>query len=147
MQHKVLHNENGQRTHAVVLETGEEVMGSLRDFVRKRGIYAAQITAIGALWELELRYFDWSTKKYHPIRVSEQVEVASMVGDVAENPKGEPDLHIHLVVGKKDGSAMAGHLGSATVRPTLELLVTESPAHLKKRHDPETGLALIRMDG
>jgi hypothetical protein len=62
---------------------------------------------------------------------------------VAEAPLGAPALHINLVVGKRDGSAMAGHLGEGHVRPTLEVMVTESPAHLRKFKDPETGLALI----
>jgi hypothetical protein len=48
------------------------------------------------------------------------------------------------VVGKRDDSAMAGHLGEAHVRPTLEVIVTESPAHLSKIDDPKTGLAPIR---
>jgi hypothetical protein len=48
------------------------------------------------------------------------------------------------VVGKRDGTAMAGHLGKAHVRPTLEVVLTESPVHLRKAKDPETGLALIR---
>jgi predicted DNA-binding protein with PD1-like motif len=78
--------------------------------------------------------------------VNEQVEVASLIGDVATAPSGEPALHIHLVVGRRDGTAMAGHLGQAHVRPTLEVILTESPAHLRKFKDPETGLALIRME-
>jgi len=40
-----------------------------------------------------LNYFDWEQKKYLPIPVREQVEVASLVGDVALNPSGEPTLH------------------------------------------------------
>jgi uncharacterized protein len=48
--------------------------------------------------------------------------------------------------GKRDGSALAGHLGSGHVRPTLELIVTESPAHLRKMHDDASGLALIRLE-
>ncbi len=78
------------------------------------------------------------------IPVRKQVEVASLIGDVAEAPSRGPALHIHLVVGRRDGSAMAGHLGEAHVRPTLEIILTESPAHLRKVKDPETGLALIR---
>ena len=77
--------------------------------------------------------------------MAEQVEVAALLGDVAE-ADGKPALHLHIVIGRRDGSAMAGHLGAAHVRPTLEVIVTESPAHLRKRHDSETGLALIRTD-
>jgi len=146
MQYKRLNESQGLRTYAVVLETGDEVMVCLRQFVSQERLAAAQITAIGAFSDAVLRYFDWETKSYLDIAVNEQVEVASMVGDVAEDPSGEPSLHIHLVLGKRDGSALAGHLGSAHVRPTLEAIFNESPAHLRKRKDLETGLALIRPD-
>jgi predicted DNA-binding protein with PD1-like motif len=146
MQQKLLGETNGQRTFAVVLETGDEVMASLQSFVKARRIAAAQMTAIGAFKSVVLKYFDWESKKYLSIGVDEQVEVASLIGDVALAPSGEPALHIHLVVGRRDGTALAGHLGSAIVRPTLEVVVTESPAHLQKVEDPATGLALIRPE-
>lgn len=144
MQHKRIHESAGQRTYAVVLETGDEVMTCLQDFVRREKIFAAQLTGIGAFRDAVLMYFDWETKQYLRIPVAEQVEVASLLGDVAQAPSGEPALHIHLVLGKRDGSAMAGHLAEAHVRPTLEVIVTESPAHLRKVKDAESGLALIR---
>ena len=146
MQQKLLGEANGQRTFAVVLETGDEVMSSLQSFVRQRRIAAAQITVIGAFKSVVLKYFDWDSKKYMSNKVDEQVEVASLIGDVAVAPSGEPALHIHLVVGRRDGTALAGHLGSAMVRPTLEVVITESPAHLQKVEDPATGLALIRPE-
>ena len=144
MQYKKLHESSGQRTFAVVLETGDEVLDCLNRFVKAERISTAGMTAIGAFSELVLMYFDWDKKEYQRIPVNEQVEVASLIGDVAEDPSGQPSIHIHLVVGKRDGSAMAGHLGEGRVRPTLEVIVTESPAHLRKRKDAETGLALIR---
>ena len=57
--------------------------------------------------------------------------------------KGEPKIHAHVVVGRVDGEARGGHLLEAHVWPTLEVVLVESPRHLRKRHDPETGLALI----
>jgi predicted DNA-binding protein with PD1-like motif len=119
-------------------------MSGLKQFIAAENISAAQLTAIGAFSDLVLMYFDWQKKEYLRIPVREQVEVASLIGDVAQAPSGKPALHVHLVVGKRDGSAMAGHLGEAHVRPTLEVILTESPAHLRKVHDPESGLALIR---
>ncbi|MGY3443622.1 MULTISPECIES: PPC domain-containing DNA-binding protein [unclassified Bradyrhizobium] len=146
MRHRLLHESSGQKTYAVILDTDEEVMASLKRFAAAEKVRAAQITAIGAFRDAVLLYFDWSKKEYLRIPVSEQVEVASMIGDVAEGPSGEAELHIHVVLGKNDGSAMVGHLGEAHVRPTLEVIVTESPAHLRKRKDPESGLALIRPE-
>lgn len=144
MQQKLLHENDGQRTYAVVLETGDEAMDCLQRFVTAERIGAAQITGIGALSDLVLMYFDWEIKNYKKIPVPQQVEVASLIGDVAEGVDGKPSLHVHLVVGKSDGTAMAGHLAQAHVRPTLELVVTESPAHLRKVKDQESGLPLIR---
>jgi uncharacterized protein len=143
MQTALLHEAGGQRTFVVILETGDEIVKSLCDFATEERISAAQVSAIGALSEVELRYFDWQTKKYRSIHVNEQVEVASLLGDIAVSPEGKPALHLHIVVGKADGHAMAGHLGKARVRPTLEVIVTESPAHLRKRYDAASGLALI----
>ncbi len=144
MQQKRIHESNGQRTYAVVLETGDEVMASLKAFIAAERLRAAQFSAIGALSDVVLMYFDWEKKEYQRIPVREQVEVASLIGDVAEGPDGKPSLHVHLVIGRRDGSAMAGHLAEAHVRPTLEVILTESPAYLRKVKDPESGLALIR---
>jgi predicted DNA-binding protein with PD1-like motif len=146
MQYRTIAETGGQKTFVVVLETGEEVLTCLKRFVKREGIFAAQITAIGALSDVVLKYFDWDKKDYLETPVGEQVEVASLVGDVAKAPSGEAAVHIHLVVGKRDGTAMAGHLGKAHVRPTLEVIVTEVPAHLRKVEDPQSGLALIRPD-
>jgi predicted DNA-binding protein with PD1-like motif len=77
--------------------------------------------------------------------VKEQVEVAALVGDIGIDEAGAPALHIHLVLGKRDGSAIAGHLAEGHVRPTLEVIITESPAHLRRRRDAETGLNLISL--
>lgn len=143
MQSKLVHEDQGQRTFVVVLQTGDEVMASLKRFAEEEALSAAQLTAIGAFQDAVLLYFDWETKQYREIPVEEQVEVASMLGDVALDEGGKTALHVHLVLGRRDGTALAGHLAQAHVRPTLEVVITESPAHLRKVKDPESGLALI----
>ncbi len=139
-------NAGPQRMFVVVLSTGDEAFASLKRFIREQRLGAAQITAIGALSDAVLGYFDWARKEYKRIPVKEQVEVVSLIGDVALDPQGEPALHAHVVLGRSDGSALGGHLLEAHVRPTLEVVINEAPAHLRKRHDPESGLALIDLD-
>lgn len=144
MQSKLLYENEGLRTFAVILETGDEVMSSLQKFADSAGLNAAQLSAIGAFSRAVLGYFEWETREYRRIPVPEQVEVASLNGDVAISPDGARALHMHTVLGQRDGRAVAGHLIEGHVRPTLEVVLTELPAHLCKRHDPESGLALIR---
>jgi predicted DNA-binding protein with PD1-like motif len=117
----------------------------LQAFAREKRLAGSHFTAIGAFQDVTLGYFDWQKKDYKKIPVREQVEVVSLVGDIAATESGEPKVHAHVVVGRSDGTALAGHLLEAHVRPTLELVLTESPAHLCRRHDPESGLALIRV--
>jgi uncharacterized protein len=143
MQSKLLHEADGKRTYAVILQKGDEAMRCLQDFAVKEGLGGAQVTAIGALSRATLAFFDWDTKQYRPIPVDEQVEVASLVGDIAIGPHRKPSVHVHAVLGRRDGTSLAGHLQEGHVRPTLEIIITESPAHLCKVKDEESGLALI----
>ena len=145
MKSKLLHQSDGQRTYAVIFETGDEVMSNLKVFARDNEVNGSHFTAIGAFQTATLGYFDWSTKEYQQIPVREQVEVVSLVGDIAEGEGREPKIHAHVVLSKSDGTAVGGHLLEARVRPTLEVMLTESPATLRCRHDAETGLALIRL--
>ena len=134
-----------ERTWALVFATGDEVTSSLSDFAYREQLRAARFTAIGAFREATLGYFDWASKQYEKIPVREQVEVLSLIGDVALEG-GQPKIHAHVVLGKRDGSAHGGHLLEARVRPTLEVMLTESPSHLRRMFDPESGLALIEID-
>lgn len=145
MQVRRIEQADGFVTFVVILETGDEVMACLKRFAVENGLDSASFKAIGAFERAVLAYFDWERKEYLPIPVKEQVEVASLLGDVAVSPEGKPALHVHLVLGRRDGTALAGHLAEARVRPTLELIVTEAPAHLRRRKDPETGLSLIEL--
>jgi predicted DNA-binding protein with PD1-like motif len=126
----------------VVLSTGEDAIERLTSFARDRQLHASHFTAIGAFSGAIVGYFDWEKKDYRKIPITEQVEVLSLVGDVTAGDKG-PKVHAHVVLGKSDGTACGGHLLSGNVRPTLEIVLTETPAYLRRRFDPESGLALI----
>lgn len=143
MQAKLL-NQNGERTYALVFDTGDEPVSLLTRFAAEHQIAAARFTAIGAFSEAVVGYFDWQRKDYERIAVPEQVEVLALVGDVAL-AEGRPKLHAHVVLGKRDGTAHGGHLLEARVRPTLEVVLVQSPTWLARVHDPHSGLALIKM--
>ena len=146
MQSKLIHDADGEQTYAVILEKGDEVAASLKAFAEDHSLTAASFTAIGAFASAKLAFFDWEQKGYVPIIVDEQTEVASMTGDVVIDQNGKPVVHMHAVLSRRDGSAVAGHVQSGEVRPTLEVILREAPRHLRKRFDPETGLTLIDPD-
>jgi len=136
--------EQGQKTYVLVFDTGDEVIAGLLDFARTHDLGGSHFTAIGAFSSLVVGYFDWGKKDYQKIPLDEQVEVLSLVGDIALG-EGGPKVHAHVVVGKADGTAHGGHLLKAHVRPTLEVILVESPQHLRRQPDKASGLALIRL--
>lgn len=144
MKTTVLHAD-GARTIALVFEVGEEPMQGLLDFAKRERLTSGHFTAIGAFKEVTLGYFDWARKDYTRIAIREQVEVLSLVGDVALEGT-VPKVHAHVVVGKRDGTAHGGHLLEARVRPTLEVILIQPPGHLHRRFDAGSKLALIEIE-
>lgn len=135
-------DETGQKTFALIFDKGDEFIDQLTSFANENDLKASHFTAIGAFRDVMLGYFDRDNKKYKEIPIVEQVEVLSLVGDIALKGK-IPQVHAHVVLGKADGTAHGGHILEAHVWPTLEVVLTESPKHLHRKTDPETGLALI----
>jgi predicted DNA-binding protein with PD1-like motif len=133
------------KTFVLVFETKDELAAGLKQFASEQKLAAATFKAIGALSSVRLGWLNWETKQYEPsVSVNEQVELLSLIGDVV--PKGgEPQVHAHAVVGKRDGTAHGGHLLEAYIRPTCEVVLTESPAHLRKEFDASAGIALIKL--
>jgi predicted DNA-binding protein with PD1-like motif len=143
MKSKLIH-EGVQKTFALVFDKEDEVLKELTRFAKQQELDASQFTAIGAFRSALLGFFDLEKKDYKKIPINEQVEVLSLMGDIALNGK-EPKLHAHVVLGKADGTACGGHLLEARVWPTLEVVLTESPRYLRRKTDEETGLALIDL--
>ena len=146
MQTKLVSKPGETRVWIAVLDEGEEAKQALLDIARQEKIEDATFVALGAFAKATVAYFDWPKKKYQDIPVNEQVEVISLLGDIVPDEKGEPSLHAHTVLGLSDGHTRGGHLMEGHVRPTLEITITETPAHLTRRKHPELGIALIEVD-
>ncbi|HWC88316.1 MAG TPA: PPC domain-containing DNA-binding protein [Pirellulales bacterium] len=144
MKSKIL-DQGGERGFVLVFQTGDEVAAGLLDFAKSQQLTAAHFTAIGAFREVTLGWYNLEKQDYEKIPIREQVEVLSLVGNVALD-KDKPKVHAHVVVGKRDGTAHGGHLVQAIVRPTLEVMLFESPAALRRQMDPAAGLALISLE-
>ena len=143
MRYKLVDEE--PKTFVLVFETSDELEQGLKEFASEQKLASASFKAIGALSSVRLGWLNWDTKQYETsVSLDEQVELLSLIGDVALKD-GEPQVHAHAVVGKRDGTAHGGHLLQAHVRPTCEVVLTESPVHLRKQFDPAAGIALIKL--
>ncbi len=143
MKSKIL-NENGERTFALIFETGDNPVKIIGEFAKELNLTGASFTAIGAFKDVTLGYFDLDKKDYIKNKINEQVEVLSMIGNIALY-KEVHKVHSHVVVGKRDGTAHGGHLLAAFVRPTLEVIVVETPNYLRRLYNDEYKLPLINF--
>jgi uncharacterized protein len=138
-------DHGSDRIFVLVLDQGEEAFKTITDFAEHQQISGASITAIGAFAKAKVGWFDLGAKAYRPIDVNEQCEVLSLMGDVAQGDDGKASLHLHAVLGLSDGSVRGGHFLSGTVQPTLEVTITETAAHLRRKKRPDLGIALISV--
>jgi predicted DNA-binding protein with PD1-like motif len=145
MQSKLVAEGAGERIFVVILNTGEEAFSTISDFAVKERFSAASLTALGAFSEAVIGWFDPASKAYRKIPVAQQCEVLSALGNIAVDDDGKPSLHVHVVLGLRDGSTRGGHLLEGLVRPTLEVTLVETPAHLRRKKRPELGIALIDL--
>jgi len=142
MKVRLLSESGGVKNYVIVLGKTDEVMSGLTDFAKENKITSARFSAIGAFSRATVAWFDESRKEFKLIPIQEQVELVSMIGDIALSGS-QPVVHTHVAVASSDGTLRGGHLIEANVFPTLELFLTAYPASLHKQFDPATTLKLI----
>jgi len=140
----VLLSDGDARSYLLVFRTDQEVMKGLLAFANKHRLVAGHLTGIGAISHAVIGYFDPRKNAYLRIEEREQLEVLSLTGNLTLNDD-RPFLHVHAALGRRDGSTRGGHVFEATVRPTVEVVLTTSAKPVRRKIDPETRLPLIDL--
>lgn len=135
--------DGAERTYILVVEPGEEAFDAISRFAVAERIDAASVTAIGAFRSAVLAFYDLENRRYDEIPVDRQTEVLSFIGDITLDEHEKPHPHLHAVLGLPDGSTRGGHFMKGVVQPTLEVIVRETPAVLRRTFRADLGLALI----
>jgi predicted DNA-binding protein with PD1-like motif len=142
MQVKLVKDTSGEKVYAVIFYKGDEILSGMTDFAIRNKIEDAHFTGIGAISGATLAWLDPAKKIYHRIPVAEQVEVLSLIGDIATF-NGKPIVHMHAVLGRPNGSTVGGHVFELNVNPTVEVFMTVNTTPLKKKPDDASGMKVI----
>ncbi len=137
-------NSDGQRRFVLICEPNDDAAEVLQAFAREHQVKSAGLTAIGAFERVSLGYYQIEKQEYATAEFEEQLEVVSFIGDISMKD-GDPLVHVHVALGRPDFTLIGGHLMSGMVRPTLEIMMTETPTALERKYDPASGLSLIAV--
>ena len=162
MRHKLLEHDDGRRKFVLVLDAGEEAVASIKAFAKQQELQGSTVAGIGAFETCSFGHFNPATKEFTRNDLTVQAEVLALNGNIAgelgqhdghEDDDGDgdsdsedngPHLHLHCVVGLNDASTRGGHLIQGIVRPTMELVIEESPVRLNRGLDRASGLVLLQ---
>jgi len=131
-----------EQVYSIIFYKDDEVLSGLTDFAIAHRVLDAHFTAIGAVSSATIAWLDLSKKMYRRIAVTQQVEVVSLIGDIAVF-NGVPVVHMHTVLSKRDGSTIAGHVFELVTNPTVEVFMTVNKTPLSKKADDPSGMKLI----
>jgi uncharacterized protein len=118
---RVVETQTTAHVFDVNFSPGDEIMSGLTDLVRQHNVTAGYVTGLGGLSGALLVWGD-PAGGFTPIPVDEKCELISLLGHVAVRD-GMPYVHLHAVVGFRDGSTKAGHVVEARVAPLAEISV------------------------
>ena len=142
MQVKLVKDTPEEKVYVIVFLKGDEVLSGLTDFAAKYNVGDAHFTGIGAVSSATTAWIDLDKKLYRPTVTNQQVEVLSLIGEIAAF-NGKPVVHMHAILGRSDGTTVGGHVWELNVNPTVEVFLTANATPLAKRPDPDSGLKLI----
>lgn len=124
---------------------GEEVPGQLTRFCAARGFGHVTIEGIGALEQITIGAYDLERRVYHKHELEGGWEVLAFNGNFGWI-SGEPMLHTHVTLADLEGRVRGGHLFSAVVHITLELVLRPGDARLERALDERVGLNLWNLE-
>ena len=131
----------------VVLDRGEEVMTTIAQLGEREEVHWGAFEAIGMVEDVEIGYYDIESREYVLRQEAGPFEVVSFKGNITEFNEA-PLVHAHAALARCDETLemIGGHVRSARVAATLEMILWFVSQPLVREFDEETGLNLININ-
>ena len=130
--------------YILCLNRGEEIIGIIRDFVRREKIPSGLISGIGAVMNTRLGFYHLSKKAYEERFFVEEAELVSLSGNASWLDE-KPIIHCHITIGDTQFKAYCGHLFAAEVAVTAEIFINVKSTKVERRFKSEMGLNLFDL--
>ena len=134
-----------QDTLIVRMDKGEEILEQLRMVSEREGVRLAEVSALGAVNDITVGVFKTDEKKYYANRFTGSYEIVSLTGTVS-TMDGAYYAHLHMSAGDDRGMVVGGHLNSAVVSATCEMVIRIIDGSVDRAFSEEIGLNLLRFN-
>ncbi len=129
--------------HVLILDKNEYFMKSVKNWFKEQGFQSASLSAIGALKNVELGYYNLEKKEYQrKVFDAEDYELINLTANLSFKD-GEPFVHTHVSLTGSDFQLFGGHLFEAQVAVTTEIIVQPLAIPVERFPHSEIGLHLI----
>ena len=127
----------------VRIDKGEEIVGTLEQFCREKGIRLGTISGIGATNRATIGLFKTGAKEYVRQEVVGDHEITNLTGNISQM-SDQVYLHLHINLSDPNCRAFGGHLNSAVVSATCEVVVRVLDGEVGREFSEEIGLNLLK---
>ena len=140
----MIYTQLGADKYVLRLESGDDILKSLRQFATSKRIGASLVEGIGSLSKVKLGHYDFKTKQYRYETFEDDLEILNLSGNIASMNR-QPLPHVHVTLGRRDFSVIGGHLDEGSAANMVEIGIWKLPGKLLKTKDEQIGLNVLQL--
>ena len=130
--------------YVIRLDRGEDIIEKLKELAAKEQIKLASLSGLGACGKVVAGYFNTKEKAYHEHSWTGDLEIVSLCGTISTK-NGEVYTHLHISLSDEKGQVYGGHLNSAIISGTGEIVLTVINGMVEREFSEEIGLNLFQF--
>ncbi len=142
----MIYSQLGTDKFVLRLESGDDILQSIRQFATTKRLGASLLEGIGSLSKVKLGHYDFKTKQYRYETFEDDLEVLNLSGNIA-SMNSQPLPHVHVTLGRRDFSVIGGHLDEGSSANMVEIGIWKLPGKLLKAKDEGIGLNVLQLGG
>ncbi len=140
----MIYTQLGTDKFVLRLESGDDILQSIRQFATAKRLSASLLEGIGSLSKVKLGHYDFKRKKYSYETFEDDLEILNLSGNIASMNR-QPLPHVHATLGRRDFSVIGGHMDEGSSANMVEIGVWKLPGKLVKAKDDEIGLNVLQL--
>ena len=140
----MIYTQLGTDKYVLRLESGDDILQSVRQFAATKRLGASLLEGIGSLSKVKLGHYDFKTKQYRYETFEDDLEILNLSGNIASMNR-QPLPHVHVTLGRRDFSVIGGHLDEGSSANMLEIGIWKLPGKLLKAKDERIGLNVLQL--